>query len=171
MDVVFPSLFDDVPVGAGEDSESVADEIMTINHNETCEKATQVTSGDLILCRSFLKNMTPSGLKTLTGLQSFSLLECLIEMLKNDFGKSLKVHQMPLKDQIILTLMRLKVNLTFAALSVLFECSGTTCKSIFEDVIQHLSCHLKDVIQWLPKEIIMNNMPQVFRNIKIQELF
>lgn len=82
--------------------------------------ATQVTSGDLLTSRTFLSKISACGLKSLTGLHSFALLDTLTELLEDDYKKNLGRHRMNIREQIILTLMRLKMDLSFAALSVFF---------------------------------------------------
>lgn len=91
-----------------------------------------------------------------------TLLETFVKLLNKDYGISLRIHQMPLKHQIIMTLMRLKLDLSFTSLAAFFECTSTTCKSIFIDILKHLAVHLKCAIPWLTKEEVLGRMPKCF---------
>ena len=133
--------------------------MLFLSQNKKKDIATQVTSGDLIMPRSFIYKLSQQGLRILTRIHSNSFLDTLISILNESYGKLLRRHHMPLRHQVIMLFMKLKLNLSFSALSVLFECSSTTRKTIFVDVIQHLSKHLKCAIAWLSKDEILQRMP------------
>lgn len=145
-----------------EDEISDAEELIS-SDKITKDVGTQVTTGDLIIYHSFLRKMSEPGLNSLTGIHSMALLETLVKLLQKDYGKLIRTHQMPLKYQVVLTFMRLKLDLPFASLSALFECTATTCKSIFTDVLKHLAVHLKCAIPWLSKEQILERIPKCFK--------
>ena len=128
---------------------------------KTQEKEIQVTSGDFIVARSFLAKISEPQVKILTGV-TIELLDTLVDLLQAQNG-SLTTRFMPLKHQIVMTLMKLKHDVTFSFLSVLFECTATTCNSIFKDIVRHLAVHLKCAVPWLTKEQVISRMPQCFK--------
>ncbi|KFM56501.1 hypothetical protein X975_25122, partial [Stegodyphus mimosarum] len=69
-----------------------------------------------------------------------------------------------IKDRIMLSLMRMKLNVSFVVLAVLFDCSSTTCKAIFCETIHALAVSLQSIIYWPSKEEILCNLPGCFKN-------
>ncbi|KAF2898660.1 hypothetical protein ILUMI_07515 [Ignelater luminosus] len=61
-------------------------------------------------------------------------------------------------------MMRLKLDLSFVSLAILFQISSKSVKRYFNRTIQHLSSLLKPVIRFPSKEEIAANIPNCFRN-------
>lgn len=109
-------------------------------------------------------------LNTATGLQSFKLLDALTIAVSKLLEKNKKVvirtkkYKLSLKDRIILTLAKLKQNLSFVMLSLLFGVSNACCRRIFKDTIIMLSVVLKPAIPWPSSQSIQRLLPLCFEN-------
>lgn len=102
-------------------------------------------------------------LNTLTGMPHMAALDALVRCVEK---LEIERFSMPLKERIMLTMMKLKLDLSFRTLSVFFQCSATTSQNYFHDVIRKLSRVLSVLIRWPDKEEIMRNMPQCFNKYK-----
>lgn len=69
-------------------------------------------------------------------------------------------------DRIILAMIRLKLNVSFQCISVLFNVTSQTCKNYFDFIIPYIAAVLKNCIPWLTKEEIQKNLPLCFKNFK-----
>lgn len=102
-------------------------------------------------------------LKVLTGIPNFALLQALnAALLQTMTGKS----KIGIKKMILLTMMRIKLDLTFTALSVLFRISSSTATLYFQKTVKHLCYVLQDVIRFPSKDEILNNMPICFQKFQ-----
>ncbi|KAF2905893.1 hypothetical protein ILUMI_00283 [Ignelater luminosus] len=63
------------------------------------------------------------------------------------------------RQKILLTMMQLKLDLSFVSLAILFQISSKSVKRYFNRTIQHLSSLLKPVIRFPSKEEIAANIP------------
>lgn len=70
---------------------------------------------------------------------------------------------LPMKQRVILCLIKLKLNLKYSALSVLFSISPKVCGNYFRSTIQILARVLKGFVYFPTKEEILKNMPKCFR--------
>lgn len=115
----------------------------------------QVTSGDLVFLFSTLIN-SDKKLNTLTGLHSFTLLDSIVDSI--NILKTKPTHSFQLqstKDCVILTFMKLKQNLSYSVLAILFQCSNSNCKKLITETICLLSVILKPMIPWPTKNEIL----------------
>ena len=67
------------------------------------------------------------------------------------------------KNEFLITLMRLRLGLLNEDLADRFGISTTICSNIFKTWIRFVALTLGKLIVWLPKENIMENMPEAFR--------
>lgn len=111
-------------------------------------------------CFNFLKD---NDIKTkyYTGLNSFKKLEILVKYLKDyvpvHFNTSLPVH-----DQVLLTMIKLRLNLDFKDLSYRFGISPTTASTYFKAIIGTMYDRLRKMIVWPSREILNKTMPTCF---------
>lgn len=113
-----------------------------------------------------------SKLNTATGLQSYSMLDALTmavsrlqeESTDKNKNKQRKKHKLSLKDRITLTLTKLKQNLTFVMLSLLFGVTNSNCKRIFKETIVILAFCLRPVIPWPSFQATQKLLPTSFLN-------
>ncbi|KAE8746817.1 hypothetical protein FOCC_FOCC006454 [Frankliniella occidentalis] len=107
---------------------------------------------------------TDKKLKSTTGLHSVKLLDsltkCADEIAPDNPCKKL---QMSTKSRIVLTMMKIKLSISFSSLAVLFDINIQTCCNYIYDMIAVLSKILKCMIFWPSKEEILMNMPKCFR--------
>lgn len=66
--------------------------------------------------------------------------------------------------QILLTLIKLKLNISYKCLCVLFSISKSTCKNYFYNTIDLLYLIMKSLIIWPSKTTIEKNIPKCFIN-------
>lgn len=71
-----------------------------------------------------------------------------------------------MEEKIILVLCKLKMNISFACLAILFKISKTQCTSTFYSVVSLLAVAIKPAIYWASKEEIVKNMPKCFSKYK-----
>lgn len=66
----------------------------------------------------------------------------------------------------MLTLVKIKLNLSFVCIAVLFNISNTTCASYFQLTVELFSSLMKVFVIWPSKEDILMNMPLCFAKFK-----
>lgn len=82
---------------------------------------------------------------------------------KKSFISSNK-KKLSLKNEFLMTLMRLRLGLLNEDLADRFCISPASCSNIFKTWVRFLSETLgKALVAWLPKESILQNMPKVYR--------
>lgn len=118
-----------------------------------------------------------TGITTVKGFHAiFNLLEPYLEDIvywkgplkakKQYKSKSRKISErkMPLKDEFLLTLMKLRLGLLTEDLADRFMISNTHCSNIFKTWISFLSRTMGiALVKWLPKENILKHMPEAFK--------
>ncbi|XP_011877706.1 PREDICTED: uncharacterized protein LOC105567439 [Vollenhovia emeryi] len=108
-----------------------------------------------------------SKLYTYTGLSSFELLDTITECVSEiETVSTTNKKELSLKERITLTFVKLKVNMSFTALAVLFGISRHTCSNYFNEIIPLLSTVLESVIPWPTQEEIRKNIPIAFKNYR-----
>ncbi|KAK3931645.1 C-terminal-binding protein 1 [Frankliniella fusca] len=107
---------------------------------------------------------TDKKLKSATGLHSVQLLDsltkCAEEIAPDNPCKKLHMNT---KSRILLTMMKIKLSISFSSLAVLFDLTVQTCCNYIYDMIAILSKILKCMIFWPSKEQVLMNMPKCFR--------
>lgn len=149
-----------------EDDMSAADGLILLNEMgvKKIDKKIQVCSGDLKLSYIIKSDdLTEHQLKSLTGLVSLAQLQFLSEEV-NVFLKITRKHNLPVKERIILSMMKMKLNVSFSSLSIFFGCSVKTASNIFFYIIPVLSSILGIFIMWPTKEEILANLPHIFQD-------
>ena len=72
-------------------------------------------------------------------------------------------YKLPVKDQILPTLVRLRLGLPLKDLSRRFGVSVTLASNIFNTWIDIMATQLKDTIVWLPRDTIQRTLPKTFK--------
>ncbi|KAK0161684.1 hypothetical protein PV327_008103 [Microctonus hyperodae] len=102
-----------------------------------------------------------------TGIQSYKILETIVGMVKLVFGETSSNCKMTLRERIIMTFVKLKQNLSYAFLALIFKkCTAVQCQRIFLTTLVMLSKCLKFAIPWPSKEEISRNLPQCFEGFE-----
>lgn len=96
---------------------------------------------------------------------NFDILRTITKCAENTANFN-KCNLPNIKGRIILVLCKLKMNISFACLAVLFNLSNTLCRSIFYSSVSLLAVSLKPGIYWPTKEEILHNMPYCFEKFK-----
>ena len=68
------------------------------------------------------------------------------------------------EDELLLVLMKLRLNLMFEDLAVRFNIGQSTADDIFQKWIDVIFVRLKFLIAWPEKDIVQSNMPQIFKD-------
>ena len=101
-----------------------------------------------------------------TGIPSWELFLTIFSLLVTHppLQKYQRSH-LTLKDQFLLVLMRLRLNLMVEDLGYRFNISKSTVCRIFRTWIDVMYVKLDFLIVWPSKEIILHNMPQIFKDL------
>lgn len=100
--------------------------------------------------------------KFYTGLENFKVVNLLISIL----SPFIQVHGntiLPAAEQILLTLVKLRLNLSFHDLSYRFGISQFVCSTYFKNIIRIMYLRLKKFVFWPSREILKKTMPQCFK--------
>lgn len=103
--------------------------------------------------------LTPQDILFYTGV-SVTVFDKLVVKLREVEDKMPKT--LSLKNQLLLTLMRLRLGLLCADLARRFEISVASVSKIFSNTLHHLEKIMEDVVVWLPRAAVYDSMPQSF---------
>ncbi|XP_043274333.1 uncharacterized protein [Venturia canescens] len=94
---------------------------------------------------------------------TFNLLLKVLEQNRLNNPKILNDSRTPLRDQLLIFLLKMKCGITFSALSVLFKVHRTTASRIFFFLLRHLAHSCKNFVIWPSKKIVQSTMPTDFK--------
>ncbi|KAF2896574.1 hypothetical protein ILUMI_09624 [Ignelater luminosus] len=97
----------------------------------------------------------------LLGLPNLGMIDILANLIIKAFQSNSK-YSLSVKQKVILTFLKLKLNLSFACLAVLFGTTSKTARLSFYNTVEILSAILKPIIRFPSKEEMLNNMPKCF---------
>ena len=97
-----------------------------------------------------------------TGLHSWCTLNTLFKFVEPSLNSTARCTLSPFQ-QLILTLTRLRLNLSGLHLSYIFQISPSTSSRIFVNTIDILHKYLKSIIMWPTRDVLKKTMPMVFR--------
>ena len=97
-----------------------------------------------------------------TGLSTWSLLMKLFVYVKRYLTSHSNMSLSPFQ-QLVMTLIRLRLNLSSQDLGYRFKVHNSTVSCIFTRVISMLFVKLKPLIKWPERDALMKTMPMVFR--------
>ena len=153
------------PLQGLEDIKKYQDKIEELkNENETLKKNVHFLELELkerYINEEYFKDNDKKVL-FYTGLGTWSLLMALFTYIKpflNDTGNS----SLSSFQQLLLTLMRLRLNLNGQDLAYRFNVHNSTVSRIFLRVIEVLHVKLKPLIRWPDRDALTKTMPMVFR--------
>lgn len=92
-----------------------------------------------------------------------ALLDSLTECVKSHEGEN-KRNACSVKSRVAMTLCKLRLNLSFICLSVLFRLNARTCSRYVHFTIVSLAAVLRGGIQWPSKEETLSHMPKCFKS-------
>lgn len=109
-------------------------------------------------------------LNTFTGLNSFKQLEVIEHLVRNVYEEK-RVRRLLLRERVVLTFMKMKNDLSYVVLSLLFGgVSSNAVKQIFYEMLNILSTVLKPAIRFLNMSTISKYRPIIFQkfpNVRI----
>ncbi|KAI4455392.1 thap domain protein [Holotrichia oblita] len=127
------------------------------------DKGVQVKSGDIISSLAATIE-SDAKLSSLTGLPNLQVLDELVDLIKSHFPDA-RIHNLTVKERIIVTFMKMKTGLRYVVIASLFRSvSSQSCKLIFHDIISKLAVILKLVIVWPTLEECQRSLPICFKN-------
>lgn len=93
------------------------------------------------------------------------LTSVIFEWLLKKLGGSIEIsHQaLPLEDQLLMVLMKLRMGLSNTDLAYRFHVTTSTVSNIYRSWISVMSVVLKPLIKWPNKGAILKNMPKTFK--------
>lgn len=102
--------------------------------------------------------------KFYTGLPSWKVFEHVHSILLPHVSRKYSGRsKLASKDELLLVLMRLRLDLKVEDIGYRFEIAKSTVTTVFNVWIDVMAERLKFLIKWAPKEIIQASMPQIFR--------
>uniref|UniRef100_A0A6P7H673 Uncharacterized protein LOC114346673 n=1 Tax=Diabrotica virgifera virgifera TaxID=50390 RepID=A0A6P7H673_DIAVI len=108
---------------------------------------------------------TNSALNSFTGLNSFKLLDIIVEAVCSVYSDQ-RSHRLSIKQRIFLVLTKLKCDLTYVTIALLFGISQELCNKYFNDMLPILSKVLSSVIRFTDTTEIQKNMPECFERFQ-----
>ncbi|KAL5246156.1 hypothetical protein ACI65C_013564 [Semiaphis heraclei] len=129
-------------------SQEIATQLVTVT---SADAQVQVTIGDIFVPFVSLID-TSNKLNTLTGIPTFEILDHIIYLYSKEYPAT-RCHRLSIKERLILVFIKLKQDLSFAVLAILFKAvSGETCRALYNSFIPLLANILRPLIYW-PKEV------------------
>ena len=104
-----------------------------------------------------------SLVKFYTGLPTWKVFDHVLSILLPHIPKQWSKCKLTPKDEFLLVLMRLRLNLLLDDLACRFCIAKSTVISIFNVWIDVMAVRLQFLIKWAPKEIVQANMPKIFK--------
>lgn len=106
-------------------------------------------------------------LSTLTDIYSFNLLNTIETLVKTVHKETPTTNtKIDIQETIIMTFIKLKQNMSYALLSILFKCKPNTCKERIFQMLDILYICLKPAIFWRNKNNILKNIPLCFKGFE-----
>lgn len=129
--------------------------------NQKHNVATQTTAKRSSRLLQHVENI--AQLTSLSGINSFEGFRALCRVNENRLGLQTE-KTLDVDSRVLMTLMKLKLGLSFTALSAIFAISRSTCSREFMTIIPILRAVLHQFIFWPSKESIQLNLPRCFSN-------
>lgn len=127
---------------------------------EICDK---VLSNHSINLNNLLTN--DSELMAFTGI-NFELLNQLSELVTQDEIKNGQRFILSAKERLLMCLCKLRLNLSFDCLAMLFSIHEQSCINNFFSLMKILSEIMKKTIYWPKNEELVKNLPECFQSFK-----
>nr|CAI5827687.1 unnamed protein product [Callosobruchus analis] len=94
------------------------------------------------------------------------ILDCIVKMINEFCVTDVRSHRLNVRERVLLTMTKLKLDLSYVTLGALFSISGQLCKTYFFDFLTVLSQVLKVCIYFPSAEEVSKNLPKCFENFK-----
>lgn len=107
------------------------------------------------------ETLSQEKVKFYTGLPNYGVFQLVLKLCESSVVKS--KTNLTLSDELLLTLMKLRLNLTNDDLSFRFHVSKSSVSVIFHKWLYVLYVRLKPFVKCVPKEIVMATLPNSFK--------
>ncbi|XP_056637412.1 uncharacterized protein LOC130445669 isoform X1 [Diorhabda sublineata] len=111
------------------------------------------------MCVENLEN-DDDKIKYYTGLPNYKLFQIILELTKSYIQGNVSL---PAEDQILLTLVKIRLNLDFEDIGYRFFVHPTTASSCFENVIHIMARRFKNLIVWPKRSVLQKTTPHCFK--------
>ena len=112
---------------------------------------------DLLQGPNFMDNLTSdASIKTMTGLESVGMFRGIVQCVRRN-------HSGDVERDIVITLIKLKHNVSYAFLGVCFRLTSARIAAIFTSTVLMLADILSEAITWPSVEEVRDNMPACFQ--------
>ncbi|RVE40319.1 hypothetical protein evm_015031 [Chilo suppressalis] len=109
------------------------------------------------------------ALSTATGIETLEILDTIVDIVKTltDNGVTYSNARMSLRERIIMTYVKLKQNISYSLLALMFNCyTAKHCQRVFDEMISLLSQGLKFAVAWPTRDEISRNLPKCFEDFE-----
>lgn len=127
-----------------------------------CKEENHALKKTIISCKSLENDDVKT--KYYTGLHTYQVFAIVLTIVE-PFIKVTLNTALPGKEQVLLTLMKLRLNLDYKDLAYRFGISQTTTATYFKNVLHILCLRSKNFVFWPEREILLKTMPQCFKEV------
>lgn len=127
--------------------------------DEAREQVEQIKSK--FLCYTTLKKK-PNKFKYYTGIQR-DTFSALFKYLKKGLPRLTRTNAMSYEDQLLMVLIKLRLNIQFENLSDQFNCPKSSIHDIFKRWINLMYTKMKNLIKWPDHDASFRTLPHTFR--------
>ena len=107
------------------------------------------------------ESMSSEMVKYYTGLPNYGVFSLVHKLCHQHLSKSRT--KLTTLDELLMTLMRLRLNLPIEDLAFRFHISKSTVSDIFYKWLNVMYVRLKPFVNWVPKETVMVTLPNAFK--------
>lgn len=169
-----PDVHPDTEDSACEEAVAVADKLKNIvekGFNVSTKKLSSKDIGVQVDTKyKFIKLIkNEKQLSTVTGIDKFDTLKKIVECVKVATNHKYEKNTcfMKTEDRVVMTYVKLKQNLSYSFLAVIFDCvSVKHLRQIFLETIRVLGRCLEMAIPWPSKEEVSKNIPECFEKFE-----
>lgn len=110
---------------------------------------------------------TPKQLNAFTGLSSFDILDDIVKAVENIQNSPMGRTKIPLRQCVMLTLIKLKLNPSFICLATFFKTCENTCKTYFIKTLELLKLVLENFVNFHDKGKLVKVINENFKKYYI----
>jgi len=107
------------------------------------------------------ESMSSEMVKYYTGLPNYGVFSLVHKLCHQHLSKSRT--KLTTSDELLMTLMRLRLNLSIEDLAFRFHINKSTVSVIFYKWLNVMYVRLKPFVNWVPKETVMVTLPNAFK--------
>lgn len=150
-----PNTDQEVQVGMQITTENAAVQVDTTDQDSLWQKKD----------RKIIQFKTEQQFIAWTGLGNFEMLDVIakaVDMILE--AETLAKWEISIKDLVTLVFVKLKTNLSFRCISIMFDITPKTASKYFHAFVPILADVMRIAIPWTNKNVVANDLPYHFRN-------